>query len=113
MVDGRFERIIEIQGGVGLESNPDATEAGVEHKIESSEGSRPGQEEVRLSLKAVNRAVIELGTYGVNIRPYSAASLTGLRFLASSGEIDLDPNIIIVVLCTEGKRGYITLGADS
>ena len=36
------------RGGVGFESNPDATEAGVEHKIGSSEGSW-GKKRVRLS----------------------------------------------------------------
>ena len=36
------------RGGVGFESNPDATEAGVEYKVESSEGSR-GKNRVRLS----------------------------------------------------------------
>ncbi|KAG4438688.1 hypothetical protein IFR05_005815 [Cadophora sp. M221] len=60
----------------------------------------------------VDRAVGELATYGVFAGPCGAATLAGLRFLVNSGEMALGPDAVVVVLCTEGKRGYLTPGVD-
>ncbi|KAL2071374.1 hypothetical protein VTL71DRAFT_12609 [Oculimacula yallundae] len=56
----------------------------------------------------VHRAVGELDVFGVGAGPCGAATLAGLRVLARSGEMSLHPEDVVVVLCTEGKRGYVT-----
>ena len=61
----------------------------------------------------VDRAVLELEKYGVSAGPCGAATLAGLRFLAGSGEMTLGPDAVVVILCTEGKRGYVTPGKEA
>ncbi|KAK0108388.1 hypothetical protein ONS95_003199 [Cadophora gregata] len=56
----------------------------------------------------VDRAVAELGQYGVSAGPCGAASLAGLRVIAGSGEMPLGSDAVVVLLCTEGKRRYLT-----
>ncbi|CZS88058.1 hypothetical protein WAI453_000456 [Rhynchosporium graminicola] len=58
----------------------------------------------------VHKAVRELEEYGVIAGPCGAATLAGLRFLAGSGEMSLSPDSFVVILCTEGKRGYLIPG---
>ncbi|PVH80737.1 tryptophan synthase beta subunit-like PLP-dependent enzyme, partial [Cadophora sp. DSE1049] len=60
----------------------------------------------------VDRAVAELGQYGVFAGPCGAASLAGLRSLAGSGKIPLGSDAVVVVLCTEGQRGYLKPGVE-
>lgn len=63
----------------------------------------------------VDKAVIELRKYGVFAGPCGAASLAGLRGLVSAGggEVGLGSDSVVVILCTEGERGYKTPGSDS
>ncbi|CZT41534.1 related to diaminopropionate ammonia-lyase [Rhynchosporium secalis] len=58
----------------------------------------------------VHKAVRELEEYGAIAGPCGAATLAGLRFLAGSGEMSLSPDSFVVILCTEGKRGYLIPG---
>lgn len=60
----------------------------------------------------VDRAVAELENYGVLAGPCGAATLAGLRFLAGSGEFTVGSDAVVVILCTEGKRGYLTPKVD-
>ncbi|KAH7350916.1 diaminopropionate ammonia-lyase family protein [Rhexocercosporidium sp. MPI-PUGE-AT-0058] len=60
----------------------------------------------------VHRAVGELEKYGVFSGPCGAATLAGLRYVAGSGEMTLGPDAIVIIICTEGKRGYLTPGVD-
>lgn len=60
----------------------------------------------------VDGAVAELGQYGVFAGPCGAASLAALRLLAGSGKMPLEPDAVVVALCTEGKRGYLPPGVN-
>lgn len=60
----------------------------------------------------VDKAVAQLGQYGVDAGPCGAASLAGLRLMAGSGEMDLGSDAVVIILCTEGKRGYLTPELD-
>ncbi|CZR60502.1 related to diaminopropionate ammonia-lyase [Phialocephala subalpina] len=54
----------------------------------------------------VDTAIKNLQTCGINAGPCGAASLAGLEYILSTGGLDLGPNSTVVLLCTEGKRGY-------
>lgn len=54
----------------------------------------------------VDAAVKKLHRYGVNAGPCGAASLVGLEYVSSAGQFALGPDSTVVLLCTEGKRGY-------
>jgi diaminopropionate ammonia-lyase len=54
----------------------------------------------------VDKAVRELVLYGVHAGPCGAASLAALRGLSNSGLSRMAPEAVVVILCTEGRRGY-------
>jgi diaminopropionate ammonia-lyase len=54
----------------------------------------------------VDEAIQTLQRYGIRAGPCGAASLAALRKLAKAGGTYLAPNSVVVVLCTEGERGY-------
>jgi diaminopropionate ammonia-lyase len=54
----------------------------------------------------VDEAIHALQKYGVYAGPCGAASLAALQKLARVGDIPLTLDSVVVVLCTEGKRGY-------
>lgn len=54
----------------------------------------------------VHRAVRRLEEYGVLAGPCGAACLAGLQELIASQGSVLDADAVVVLLCTEGERGY-------
>jgi diaminopropionate ammonia-lyase len=54
----------------------------------------------------VHEAIQQLHKYGVHAGPCGAACLAGLLRLVGSGVCALDKDAVIVLLCTEGERGY-------
>ncbi|KAF8865093.1 tryptophan synthase beta subunit-like PLP-dependent enzyme [Acephala macrosclerotiorum] len=55
---------------------------------------------------AVDAAVKNLQICGINAGPCGAASLAGLEYILRAGDLALGPDSVVVLLCTEGKRGY-------
>jgi diaminopropionate ammonia-lyase len=54
----------------------------------------------------VDEAVHALQKYGISSGPCGAASLAAMKKLAKVGGIPLAHNAVVIVLCTEGERGY-------
>lgn len=54
----------------------------------------------------VHEAVSQLSQHEVYAGPCGAATLAGLAKLAKSGTLSFGSQDIVVILCTEGKRGY-------
>ncbi|KUJ15745.1 diaminopropionate ammonia-lyase family protein [Mollisia scopiformis] len=54
----------------------------------------------------VDTATKNLQSCGINAGPCGAASLAALESLSSGEELALGPQSVVVLLCTEGRRGY-------
>jgi diaminopropionate ammonia-lyase len=54
----------------------------------------------------VDEAIQLLEKYGIHAGPCGAASLAAVRKLARGEDVHFGPNSVVVILCTEGKRGY-------
>ena len=54
----------------------------------------------------VHEAVVELQDYNIWAGPCGAASLAAIRRLMSIGGLQMGPGAVVVILCTEGRRGY-------
>ncbi|KAE8454037.1 hypothetical protein EG329_007813 [Mollisiaceae sp. DMI_Dod_QoI] len=54
----------------------------------------------------VDNAIKYLQACGINAGPCGAASLAGLEYLLGVESLALGPDSVVVLLCTEGKRGY-------
>lgn len=53
-----------------------------------------------------HQAVLYLADQGVNGGPCGAAPLVALRKLKKDGILNLGPDSVVVLFCTEGTRGY-------
>jgi len=54
----------------------------------------------------VDEAIHTLQKHGISAGPCGAASLAGIRQLVEGGDIHLPAESVLILLCTEGKRGY-------
>jgi diaminopropionate ammonia-lyase len=54
----------------------------------------------------VDEAISLLQKYSIHAGPCGAASLAGIRKLARGDEINLSPKSVVLILCTEARRGY-------
>ena len=54
----------------------------------------------------VEEAIKELQLQGIEAGPCGAATLAGVRQLSRLGALDLGPESVVLILCTEGPRGY-------
>ena len=54
----------------------------------------------------VEKAIHTLQKYGISAGPCGAASLAAARKLVEGGDIHFTPKDVVIILCTEGKRGY-------